>query len=63
MVWYLRNGAASTLEELTGLELMGYLADLQGLGLAPDTVHGCFETPRRLPIRPRVSTTRLTPPC
>ena len=44
MDWYLRNGGASTLEELTAFEVKRYLADLQGRGLAPNTVHGCFET-------------------
>jgi hypothetical protein len=42
--WYLRNGGASTLEEFTAFEVKRYLADLQGRGLAPNTVHGCFET-------------------
>ncbi len=39
MSWYLRNGGAQRLEELTTFELKRYLADLQSRGLAPNTVH------------------------
>jgi hypothetical protein len=41
---YLRSGGVETLEQLTAFEFKRYLADLQGRGLAPNTVHGCFET-------------------
>ena len=44
MSWYLRNGGAQRLEELTAFDFKRYLADLQSRGLAPNTVHGCFET-------------------
>jgi site-specific recombinase XerD len=43
---YLRGGGAQTLDQLTGSELKRYLADLQGRGLAAETVHGCFATIR-----------------
>ena len=43
MDWYLRHGV-QTLEELTPYEVKRYLAELQGRGLTPNTVHGCFET-------------------
>jgi integrase/recombinase XerC len=44
MDWYLRNGGVAALEQLNGYEFKRYLAELQGRGLAPNTVHGCFET-------------------
>jgi integrase len=44
MDWYLRNGGALSLEQLTAFEIKRYLAELQGRGLAPNTVHGCFQT-------------------
>jgi integrase len=44
MDWYLRNRGVQAIEELTALEVKRHLAELQGRGPAPNTVHGCFET-------------------
>jgi integrase/recombinase XerD len=44
MDWYLGHGGVQTLQELTSYEVKRYLAELQGRGLTPNTVHGCFET-------------------
>jgi integrase len=41
---YRRDGGVAILEELTAFEFKRYLAELQERGLAPNTVHGCFET-------------------
>jgi site-specific recombinase XerD len=43
MSWYLGKGGPASLRELTAFELKPFLAELQGRGLAPNTVHGFFE--------------------
>jgi integrase len=46
MAWYLKNGQAQTLGELTAFELKLYLGELRDRGLADNTIHGFFETLR-----------------
>ncbi len=41
---FIRESGITSLEELTVVEFKQYLAELQGRGLAPNTVHGYFET-------------------
>ncbi len=41
--WYLGKGGLESLPELTAFELKRLLAELQGRGLSPSTVHGFFE--------------------
>ncbi len=46
---YLRNGGVQVVEELTAFEVKRYLADLQGRGLAPNTVERPHRSRRRPP--------------
>ncbi len=41
---YLRASGIAWLEQLTAFEFKRYLAELQGRGLAPNTVRGYFAT-------------------
>jgi site-specific recombinase XerD len=43
---YFARGGAESLEDLTAYEVKPYVVELQDRGLAPNTVHGCFQVLR-----------------
>jgi len=48
MRWYLASSNATRLSELTALQVKRYLGELRDRALAPNTIHGFFETLRAL---------------